>query len=88
MFAELVDPRRRIDEALWVVNMTAYTAGTSTREADDIVGALGCDTAISKLSVSRIYKNIDADVAVLRTRDLGHQRFVYRWLDATYVHVR
>ncbi len=25
---------------------------------------------------------------MLRNRDLGHQRFVYLWLDATYVHVR
>lgn len=38
--------------------------------------------------MSRICKHIDADVAVLRNRDLGHQPFVYLWLDATYVHVR
>lgn len=38
--------------------------------------------------MSRICKNIDADVAVLRNRDLGHQAFVYLWLDATYLHVR
>ena len=38
--------------------------------------------------MSRICKHIDADVAVLRNRDLGHQAFVYLWLDATYVHVR
>ena len=25
---------------------------------------------------------------MLRTRTLGHQPFVYVWLDATYVHVR
>ena len=44
--------------------------------------------ASRRSSVSRICKNIDADVAVLRNRDLGHQPFVYVWLDATYVHVR
>ncbi|MEM9656680.1 MAG: IS256 family transposase [Actinomycetota bacterium] len=87
-FPELLEPRRRIDKALWAVIMTAYITGTSTRKVDDLVKALGCDTGISKSSVSRICKNIDADVAVLRTRDLGHQRFVYVWLDATYVHVR
>ena len=50
--------------------------------------ALGCDTGISKSSVSRICAQIDADVHVLRTRRLDHQPFVYVWLDATYVHVR
>ena len=87
-FPELLEPRRRIDKALWAVIMTAYISGTSTRKVDDLVKALGCDSGISKSSVSRICKNIDADVAVLRNRDLGHQAFVYLWLDATYVHVR
>ena len=87
-FPELLEPRRRIDKALWAVIMTAYISGTSTRKVDDLVKALGCDTGISKSSVSRICKHIDADVAVLRNRDLGHQAFVYLWLDATYVHVR
>ena len=68
--------------------MTAYITGTSTRKVDDLVKALGCDTGISKSSVSRICTAIDADVAVLRTRRLDHQPFVYVWLDATYVHVR
>jgi putative transposase len=87
-FPELLEPRRRIDKALWAVIMTAYITGTSTRKVDDLVKALGCDTGISKSSVSRICKHLDADVAILRNRDLGHQQFVYLWLDATYVHVR
>jgi transposase-like protein len=87
-FPELLEPRRRIDRALWAVIMTAYVTGTSTRKVDDLVKALGCDTGISKSSVSRICAQIDADVAALRTRRLDHQPFVYVWLDATYVHVR
>lgn len=87
-FPELLEPRRRIDKALWAVIMTAYICGTSTRKVDDLVKALGCDTGVSKSTVSRICKQIDADVAVLRTRRLDHQPFVYVWLDATYVHVR
>jgi transposase-like protein len=87
-FPELLEPRRRIDKALWAVIMTAYITGTSTRKVDELVKALGCDSGISKSSVSRICKGIDADVAVLRTRRLDHQPFVYVWLDATYVHVR
>jgi transposase-like protein len=53
-----------------------------------LVKALGCDSGISKSTVSRICTQIDADVAVLRTRRLDHQPFIYVWLDATYVHVR
>ena len=68
--------------------MTAYITGTSTRKVDDLVKALGCDSGVSKSTVSRICAQIDADVAVLRTRRLDHQPFVYVWLDATYVHVR
>jgi putative transposase len=87
-FPELLEPRRRIDKALWAVIMTAYITGTSTRKVDDLVKALGCDSGVSKSTVSRICAQIDADVAVLRTRRLDHQPFVYVWLDATYLHVR
>lgn len=87
-FPELLEPRRRIDKALWGVIMTAYITGTSTRKVDDLVRALGCESGISKSTVSRICSQIDADVAVLRSRRLDHQAFVYVWLDATYVHVR
>jgi transposase-like protein len=87
-FPELLEPRRRIDRALWAVIMTAYITGTSTRKVDDLVRALGCDSGVSKSTVSRICTQIDADVAVLRTRRLDHMAFVYVWLDATYVHVR
>src|SRR3954470_4975094 len=87
-FPDLLEPRRRIDKALWAVIMTAYITGTSTRKVDDLVKALGCDSGISKSTVSRICSQIDADVTELRTRRLDHQPFVYVWLDATYVHVR
>jgi len=84
-FPELLEPRRRIDKALWAVIMRAYITGTSTRKVDDLVKALGCDSGISKSTVSRICKAIDDDVSVLRNRRLDHQPFVYTWLDATYV---
>ena len=87
-FPELLEPRRRIDKALWAVIMTAYITGTSTRKVDDLVKALGCESGVSKSTVSRICKLIDEDVAVLRNRRLDHQPFPYVWLDATYVHVR
>ncbi len=87
-YPELLEPRRRIDKALWAVIMTAHVTGTSTRKVDDLVKALGCDSGVSKSTVSRMCKQIDADVHVLRTRRLDHQPFVYVWLDATYIYVR
>ncbi len=47
-FPALLEPRRRVDKALWAVIMTAYIGGTSTRKVDDLVRALGCDTGVSK----------------------------------------
>jgi putative transposase len=87
-FPELLEPRRRIDRALWAVIMTAYITGTSTRKVDDLVKALGCDSGVSKSTVSRICQDIDEDVTELRTRRLDGIPFVYLWLDATYLKVR
>src|ERR1700749_4782676 len=61
-FPELLEPRRRVDRALWAVIMTAYITGTSTRKVDDLVKALGCDSGVSRSTVSRICAGIDADV--------------------------
>ena len=87
-FPELLEPRRRIDKALWAVITRDWITGTSTRKVDDLVKALGVDSGVSKSTVSRICKLIDDDVAILRGRRLDHQPFPYIWLDPTYVHVR
>jgi putative transposase len=84
-FPALLEPRRRIDRALWAVVMEAYVHGVSTRKVDDLVAALGIDTGISKSEVSRICSELDAVVAEFRDRPLGHTRFPYVFLDATYV---
>jgi len=87
-FPEILEPRRRIDQALYSVIMEAYVNGVSTRRVDDLVGALGIDTGISKSEVSRICAGLDVRVEAFRTRTLGHVEFPYVYLDATYVHVR
>jgi putative transposase len=84
----LLEPRRRVDRALWAVIMTAYITGTSTRKVDDLVRALGCESGVSKSTVSRICAEIDEQVAVLRERRLDHIDFPYVFLDATYVKAR
>ena len=68
--------------------MTAYVTGTSTRKVDDLVKALGCESGVSKSTVSRICANIDREVAPVRQRPLGHTAFPYVFLDATYVKAR
>jgi putative transposase len=87
-FPTLLEPRRRVDRALWAVIMTAYITGTSTRKVDDLVRALGCESGVSKSTVSRICAEIDEHVAVLRERRLDHTGFPYVFLDATYVKAR
>ena len=87
-FPELLEPRRRIDQALYAVVMEAYVAGVSTRSVDDLVEALGVDTGIKKSEVSRICKGLDERVGAFGNRTLGHTTFPYVYLDATYVHVR
>ena len=47
-FPGLLEPRRRIDQALYAVVMEAYVNGVSTRSVDDLVAAMGVDTGISK----------------------------------------
>ncbi len=84
-FPSLLEPRRRIDRALWAVIMEAYVHGVSTRKVDDLVHALGIDAGVSKSEVSRICAELDDVVAAFRDRRLDHIDFPYVFLDATYV---
>src|SRR3954463_16562504 len=86
-FPVILEPRRRIDQALYAVVMEAYVQGVSTRSVDDLVAALGIDTGISRSSVSRICAGLDERITAFRTRTLGHVEFRYVYLDATYVYV-
>src|SRR3954467_15904541 len=87
-FPAILEPRRRIDQALYAVVMEAYVHGVSTRSVDDLVGALGVDSGIKKSEVSRICAGLDDLVGAFRTRRLDHIEFPYVYLDATYLHVR
>jgi transposase-like protein len=87
-FPSILEPRRRIDQALYAVVMEAYVNGVSTRSVDDLVAALGIDSGISKSEVSRICAGLDEVVGAFRTRRLDHIEFPYVYLDATYLHVR
>ena len=84
-FPALLEPRRRIDRALWAVIMEAFVHGVSTRKVDDLVAALGIDAGVSRSQVSRICAELDAAVAEFRERRLDHVGFPCVFLDATYV---
>ena len=86
-FPIILQPRRRIDQALYAVVMEAYVHGISTRSVDDLVEAMG-GTGVSKSEVSRICAGPDETVGAFRTRTLDHVEFPYIYLDATYLHVR
>ncbi len=86
-FPSVLEPRRRIDRALYAVVMEAYVHGVSTRAVDDLVVAMG-GSGISKSEVSRICAGLDEAVGAFRTRRLDHTEFPYVFLDATYLHVR
>ena len=87
-FPVILEPRRRIDQALYAVVMEAYVNGVSTRSVEELVTALGIDSGISKSEVSRICARLDESVEAFRSRPLHHTDFPYVFLDATYLHVR
>ena len=77
-FPSILEPRRRIDQALYAVVMEAYVHGVSTRGVDDLVEAMGVDAGISKSEVSRICAGLDEIVGAFRTRTLGPHRVPLR----------
>ena len=84
----ILEPRRRVDQALYGVVMEAYIGGISTRKVDALVEALGGASGISKSEVSRICQGLDEQVKAFLGRPLDHARYPYVFLDATYLHGR
>lgn len=85
-FPSILEPRRRIDQALHAVVMEAYVSGVSTRSVDALVESMGAASGISKSEVSRICAGLDERVAAFRNRTLGHSEFPYVYLDAIVRH--
>ena len=84
----ILEPRRRVDQALYAVIMEAYISGVSTRKVDALVGALGSQSGISKSQVSRVCQEIDQQVQAFLNRPLQETGYAYVYLDATYLHGR
>jgi transposase-like protein len=77
-----------VDLALYAVIMEAYIHGVSTRKVDALVNAMGSQSGISKSQVSRICREIDAQVQAFLSRPLESSGYAYLYLDATYLHGR
>src|SRR5919199_1582561 len=85
-YPSLLQPRRRAERALVAVVQEAYVQGVSTRRVDDLVKALGMH-GISKSQVSRLCKDLDAEVERFRSRPLQGP-YPHVTLDATFLKVR
>ena len=87
-FPTILEPRRRIDQALYAVIMEAWVKGVSTRKVDALVAAIGSEAGISCSEVSRICQGLDAQIQAFLERPLDGCRYPYLYLDATYLHGR
>src|ERR687886_2620834 len=85
-YPSLLQPQRRAERALVAVVQEAYVQGVSTRRVDDLVKVLGL-TGISKSQVSRLCRELDAEVERFRARPLQGP-YPYVTLDATFLKVR
>ena len=84
-FPSILERRRRIDRALFAVVMEEDVHGVSTRRVDDLVGALGAASGISKSEVSRSCTGLDEEMARPSGSALSHVEFPYLFADATYL---
>jgi putative transposase len=82
----ILEPRRRVDQALYAVVMAAYVGGVSTRKVDALVATLGSQSGTSKSQVSRICADIDVQAQAFLSRPLEASGYVYLYMDATYPH--
>ena len=87
-FPTILEPRRRIDQALYAVIMEAWVKGVSTRKVDALVEAIGSQAGISRSEVSRICQGLDGQIQAFLERPLDGCRYPYLYLDATYLHGR
>ena len=72
----LLEPRWRAERALTQVVAECYVKGVSTRRVEGLVQTLGIEH-LSKSQVSRMAKDLDAEVAAFRNRPLDAGPYTY-----------
>jgi len=86
-----LEPRRRVDKALYAMVMEAYTGGISTRMVDSLVEALGGASGGQRHLQIRgepHLPSLDEQVKAFLGRPQDHACCPYVYLDATYLHGR
>jgi putative transposase len=83
----LLEPRRRVEQAMVAVVAQCYVEGVSTRRVEDVAQAMGI-TSLSKSQVSELAKSLDAKVEAFRNRPLDGGPYTYVWVDAHTQKVR
>ncbi len=82
-----IEPRSRVEKAMFAVIQEAYIHGVSTRKVTEIAQAMGL-SHVDKSRVSRICAELDESVGQWRNRDLSDINHPYLWIDAKYLKVR
>lgn len=77
----------RVDASLAALVVEAHANGASTRDMSLLAQSLGA-SAMSSSEASRLAASLDAQVAELRSRDLGDRRRCCPWADAAYARCR
>ena len=80
---DIVERWSRTDTALVSAICEMWVSGVSNRKVEKIVAELGIEK-MSKNQVSRMCKQLDAEIDSMRNCDLYNDEWVYLWLDATY----
>ena len=83
----LLERHRRAEAALTTVVATCYLLGVSTRRMDKLVRTLGI-TGLSKSKVSEMARDLDEQVAAVRTRPLNEGPYTFVAADALTMKVR
>lgn len=82
-----IEPRSRVEKAMFAVIQEAYVHGVSTRKVTEIAQAMGI-SHVDKSKVSRICSELDELVGQWRSRDLSTIAHPYLWIDAKYLKIR
>lgn len=84
-FPQSLEKGMRSERALKLAIAEMYVQGVSTRKVSEITEKL-CGVDISSTQVSNLSKELDEDLELFRTRNLG--RFIYVQFDAIYEKIR
>lgn len=82
-----VTERKRSEAALIQVVQEAFVQGVSTGKIEKLAASLGIES-ISKGQVSKMTKELDAQVQEFRTRRFDDNEYPILWVDALYEKVR